>query len=243
MDNSDDRYIQFQRSLEHIHGQLHILETDVPVDKQMEYFRYSEKVRKREKPTVGEAINILFDENSSEKEKKYAMTVLAISGEIKAFRVLEAYAKEPEDNLKDWIGMSVLQAKMTLESEFSEEKRIFISTGLGGKGDMLRFYAFCKSKDLRAFSPYQIQLIEKETAFFIDEAHGIVEKLEVFENYFTLLFLINIKSNIKNILENILIECNQYGDFIDRSLIITNVKVFDDEEIKKELQKNDQAFV
>ena len=240
--NSNDRYRQFQESLEHIQGRFHVLETDVPVEKQMEYFRFSEKVRRhREKPTVEEAIEILYSENTTDRDKKYAMTVLAISGEVKAFRALEAYNKNTKEDLKDWSGMSFLQAKMTLESEFSDEKFIFISTGLGGKGDMLRFFAFFKSKKLRPFSSYQIQLIEKEIPFSVSEAHGVVEKLEIFENYFTLLFLINIKSNIKNVLEDALIECNQYGDFIDRSFIITNVKVFDEEDIKYELKRNDKV--
>ena len=239
MNDSDYKYLQFQNSLGQLEGQFHVLETNVPVETQMEYFRYSENVRRsRNKPTITEAIDILNQSDATANNKKFAMTVLAISGDVKAYRVLEAYSEHPEENLKDWSGMSCLQAKMTLESEFSEEKYIFISTGLGGKGDMLRFYAFFKSKNLQAFSHYQIELIEKEIPFFIDEAHGIIEKLEVFDNYFTLLFLTTIKSNIKNILENALIECNQYGDFIDRSFIITNVKVFDEGDIRKELKKS-----
>jgi len=238
MNVNDNTYKLFHESFEHLQGQFHVLETSVPVEKQMEYFRYSERVRKnKNNPNIEDAIDILNDWNTTEEEKRYLMTVLAISGDVKAYRVLEAYSWYPEENLKDWVGLALLQAKMTLESEFSEEKHIFISTGLGGKGDMLRFYAFFKSKKLRPFSPYQIQLIEKEFSFAVNEAHGVVEKIEIFENYFSLLFLINIKSNIKNVLENALIECNQYGDFIDRGFIITNVKVFDEEEIKSELRR------
>ncbi len=238
MANDDDRYKQFQESLENVQGQFHILETSVPVETQMKYFHYSEDIRKDEnKPTIEEATDILHNPETSDEEKKLAMVALAISGDVKAYRVLETYSQHPAEELKDWAGLSFLQAKMILESEFSEEKHIFISTGLGGKGDMLRFFSFFKSKDLLPFSPYQIQLIEKEIPFAIHEAHGNVENLEVSENYFCIVFLINIKSNIKNILENAIIECNQYGDFIDRSFIITNVKVFDEEDIKKELER------
>ena len=237
MTSEDNKYNQFQESLEHLQGQFYVLETDVPVEMQMNYFRYSEKVRKRDnKPAVEEAIEIINDQYTLDEEKKYAMTVLAISGDVKAYRALETYSQRPGESLKNWASLSLLQAKMTLESEFSDEKHIFISTGLGGKGDMLRFYVFFKSKDLKPFSPYQVQLIEKEIPFSINEAHGVVEELSVFENYFYLIFLINIKSNIKNILEEAIIECNQYGDFIDQSFIITNVKVFDEEDIKKELE-------
>jgi len=237
MINEGNRYRQFHESLERIKGQFRVLETSVPVETQMDYFRFSEKVRKSKiNPTVEEAIAMLNIQYLPIQEKKRAMSVLATSGDVKAYRALEAYSKHPDENLKEWTGLSLLQAKMTLESEFSDEKHIFISTGLGGKGDMMRFYVFFKSKNLQPFSPYQVQLIEKEIPFFINEAHGVVEELNVLENYFYLLFLINMKSNIKNVLENAIIECNQYGDFIDRSFIITNVKIFDEEDIKKELK-------
>jgi len=236
MTNEDNKYRQFQDSLEHLQGQFHVLETNVPVEKQMDYFRYSERIRRSDnKPAVEELIEMLDGRDVSDEKKKYAMVLLAISGNVKAYRALEAYSQHPKENLKDWIGMSFLQAKMTLESEFSDEKHIFISTGLGGKGDMLRFYVFFKSKDLQPFSPYQVQLIEKEISFSVHESHGVVEELKVFENYFYLIFLANLKSNIKNMLEDAIIECNQYGDFIDRSFIITNVRVFDEEDIRKEL--------
>ncbi len=238
MADNEDKYSQFQESLNKVQGEFRILETNVPVEKQMEYFRFSENIRKNhiELSSIEETIETLNNPETSEKDKKQAMTILAISGDVKAYRALETYAQHPEENLKDWANLSLLQAKITLESELSEEKHIFISTGLGGKGDMLRFFAFFKSKDLLPFSPYQIQLIEKEIPFSINEANGIVEELKVFDNYFTIVFLINIRTNIKNILENTLIECNQYGNFIDRSFIITNVKLFDEEDIEKELK-------
>lgn len=238
MDKNNDSYKKFQESLEHLQGHFHVLETTIPVEKQMEFFRYSEKLREQDvKQPVEESINLLNSEDASEESKKEAMSLLAISGDVKAYRALESYQKQAEENLKDWANMSLLQAKITLESEFSDEKQIFISTGLGGKGELLRFFAFFKAKDLNPFSAYQIQLIEKEIPFHIHEAHGIVEELKVSENYFTITFLINIKTDIKYMLENAIAECNQYGDFIDGSFIVTNVRKFNEEEINKELSK------
>ncbi|MCL2651192.1 MAG: hypothetical protein FWD60_09250 [Candidatus Azobacteroides sp.] len=239
MTDSDDKYRRLQESLSNIQGQFHVLDTHVSVEKQMAYFRYSENLRKSstQQPPIEETMLILNSPDASEEEKKYAMTVLAISGDVKAYRALEAYTQHPDENLKDWAGMSFIQAKMTLESELSEKKQIFISTGLGGKGDKFRFFTLFKSKNLVPFSPYQIRLIEKEIPFSINEAQGIVEELKVFDNYFTLIFLISIKANIKNIIEGALTECNQYGDFIDRSFIITNVKIFDEKDIQYELKR------
>ena len=103
---------------------------------------------------------------------------------------------------------------------------------------MLRFFAFFKSRSLEPFSSYQKGLIEKETLFYIQEYEGELEEVNVVENYFTLIFLINMKMDIKKMLAQIVNECNQYGDFVDPNFVITNVKIFSEEDIQKELQKN-----
>ena len=233
MRRDSDVFKGLQQSLDGLKGQLHFLEINVPVDKQMEYFRYSENVRNDTRLTsVEEQINVLFSPESSPKELKFSLSYLSISGDIKAFRAIESYNKEHSD---DWAAMSLLQAKITLESELSDEKQIFISTGLGGKEDKLRFSAFFKSNFLQTFSKYQRELIEKEFPYSIERQGGEVEEIKIAENYFTILFLVNLNVNIKVMFENVLNECNQYGDFINNSYIITNVKVFSEEDIQKEL--------
>lgn len=224
----------FQQSIEGLKGKVQFLETNVPMDKQMEFFRYSENVKNDARPTsIEEQIEILHSQESSPKELKYALAYLAVSGDIKAYRTIESYSKEHED---DWTVMSLVQAKITLESELSDEKKIFISTGLGGKGDKLRFSAFFKANYLRPFSNYQRELIEKEMSYAIERRGGEVEEIKIAKNYFTVLFLINIETDIKVLFENTIGECNQYGNFINNSFIITNMKLFSEEDICRELQ-------
>lgn len=239
----DDNQIfdEFQQSLENLKGNFHVLETSIPVDKQMEYFRYSENVKKNmDLENIDYQIEVLNDVHSESEQKKYAMTFLAVSGDVKAYRALEAYSQKNIPVDSDWMQMSLLQAKITLESEFSDQKQIFISTGLGGKDHKLRFYALFKSNNLVSFSPYQVELIKKEMSFFIQEYDGETEEIVVEKNYFTVLFLIDLRVNIKNLLESALNECNQYGDFISRSFVVTNVKKYTEEEIQRELNKNNE---
>jgi hypothetical protein len=241
MKNNDDIFREFQESLENMKGHFHVLESSVPVERQMEYFHYSEDVKKQsEGRSIEGEISELHSLESSINDKKFAMTYLAVSGDVKAFRELEAYSKTAEPELNDWIQMSLLQAKIILESEFSDEKQVFISTGLGGHERKLRFFSFFKSNELKPFSPYQIQLIKKEIPFHIKKYGGQVEELEVFDNYFTVLYLIDLSVNIKNMMEEALNECNQYGDFISRSFIITNVKKYTEEEIRNELERKNE---
>lgn len=236
MKNDRNALKELQHSLENIKGNLHVLEINVPVEKQMEYFHFSETIRQDPSDTevVENQINILSSSESSPADIKYALAFLAISGDVKAYRAIEAYYQE---HPSDWSALSYIQAKITLESEFSDEKQIFISTGLGGRGDLLRFFAFFKSKRGIQFSDYQKKLIEKEAPYYIQSNQGISEEIQIHDNYFTLLFLIRLQVDIKTMLEEIIDECNQYGDFIDKGFVITNVKVFTDEEIQKELKK------
>ncbi|MDR1610055.1 MAG: hypothetical protein LBS08_00905 [Candidatus Symbiothrix sp.] len=235
MRRDSDVFKGLQQSLGGLKGQLHFLETSVPVEKQMEYFRYSENVRNDSRPTsIEEQINVLHSPESSPKELKYALTYLAVSGDIKAYRIIESYNKEHSD---EWVAMALTQAKITLESELSDEKQIFISTGLGGKENKLRFSAFFKSNHLRTFSNYQRELIEKEIPYAIEQQDGEVEEIIIAENYFTILFLIHFTVNVKGMFENVINECNQYGNFINGDFIITNVKAFSEEDIRKELHR------
>ena len=231
---------ELQRSLAGLDGNLYVLDTTIPIDKQMRYFHYTEEIRTRSTDkTLEEQIEILNSTEATLKEMKDAMAFLAISGDVKAYRALENYSKElPNKDLIEWITLSLIQAKITLETEFSEEKRIFISTGLGGNGSNLRFFAFFKSAELKTFSAYQRDLIEKEFSYFIAQSQGKAEEIKIEDNYFTLLFLLEFHTDIKNVLQRAVNECNQYGGFIDENFIITNVKVFDEEDIQRELKIN-----
>lgn len=231
--DSDEAFKGLQHLFGELKGRLHFLETNIPVEMQMEYFRYSDRVRNEPRPTsIEEQIDILQSPESSPEELKYAVTYLAVSGDVKAYRIIESYSQEHPEC---WVMMALVQAKIVLETELSDEKQIFISTGLGGKGDKLRFAGLFKANRLRAFSQYQRELIEKEVSYAIERQDGEVEEITIAENYFTILFLVHITVDVKDMLENIINECNQYGNFIDNSFIITNIKPFSEEEIRREL--------
>lgn len=243
MKKGKDVFREFQESLKGFHGNLHVLDTTISVEDQLAYFKYSEDVRKNvSEESVDDQIEVLIHPDSTFEELKYALSYLAISGDVKAYRALENYNQQDKTQdklLNNWVQLSLLQAKITLESELADEKAIFISTGLGGRGNLLRFYSFFKSSGFTPFSDYQRQMIEKEFLFSLHKYHGILENIEIKDNYFSLLFLIDFHVDLQKMLRDAVSECNQYGDFINTNFIVTNVKVFDEEDIQKELQKNE----
>ena len=60
-----------------------------------------------------------------------------------------------------------------------------------------------------------------------------IERLTVHETYADLLALMPIRTDIKQLIEHIIEECNQYGDFLSKSFTVTNVKELNDEEIAR----------
>lgn len=234
-----DPFKKFQESIENLDGNLHVLDSSVPVEMQMEFFRYSEMVRKSYvKEDLGEQMQILESGETNPDLLRHALSFLSVSGEIGAYRAIEAYTAEVDKELSDWRSLALMQARIVLESKFSDEKQIFISTGLGGKGEKLRFYAFFKSDRLTPFSAYQKELIDKEFSFSVQKREGEIEQLTISELWFSLVFLISIHENVKTLLEETIEECNQYGNFIDKNFVITNIKVFGREDIQNELLKD-----
>jgi len=73
--------------------------------------------------------------------------------------------------------------------------------------------------------------MQKEFYYTFEKNHSIIEDLVFYTNYATLMALIPIQSSVKDILLNALNECNQFGDFINESFIVTNVKRLDEKEI------------
>lgn len=241
MKDDDDILKNLQHSLGNLKGNFHVLESSIPVKQQMEYFHFSEKVKKDKTIrdiSIEDQISALLNPDSSIEEKKYFMVKIAGSANVTAYRALEAYCLHPDPELTDWSKMALMEARVALEADLSDEKQIFISTGLGGKGNNLRFFGLFKSAELKPFSDYQKELIEREFPFNIEKNGGEVESLDVKENYITLVFLMHFNTNIKHVLDEVVIECNQYGDFIKTAYMVTNVKIYGEEEIQKELEKD-----
>ncbi|MBR2497647.1 MAG: hypothetical protein IKB63_04780 [Parabacteroides sp.] len=238
---------KFQDTFINTNGRFYILEQRVPVKLQMEYFRYSERIRKdpdKNKLDYEVIQDVLFDPEMDAGQKKHVLSILATSNEIKAYRMLEAYAQAPAPEVMEWAHLALMEARIALEADLSDEKQIFISTGLGGKGEKLRFYALMVANKLLPFKDYQRGIIEKELPYLLSNLNCDIERLTIEEKYIELLFLVPVRDDIKKNLDHVIRECNQYGDFISSVYTVTNVKELSEEEIQdilKKHEKNDQT--
>ncbi|MDR1747309.1 MAG: hypothetical protein LBR49_08600 [Tannerella sp.] len=237
-----DAFDQFQKFLSETEGDFHILEQRVPVEVQMEYFKFSNHLRKLlPLPRLNDAdyetaLSELHQPDATKDYKRQILSTLAISKQVKAYRILEQYAREAEPELADWSYMALMESRIALETELSDEKHIYISTGLGGKSKKLRFFVLLLSDAGKPFLDYQRQVIEREFAYSLPREDCKIERLTVKEKHVEMLLLVPIQRDIKRILSSIIKECNQYGNFLADAFTVTNVKELNEKEINKIIQ-------
>ena len=243
-----DFFDRFQTFLKETEMEFHILEHQVPIETQMEYYKNSNRLRnfliplksdlRADETDYIQFVSSLQNPETSRDDKKQILSILAISKQTRAYRLLEQYVQSPDKELTDWAYMALMESRMTLESELSDEKYIYISTGLGGKGKKLRFYILLLSSSGEPFLNYQQQVIEKEFAYTLTNEAGEMERFTINGNYVEILVLIPIQSDIKKIIRSVIHECNLYGNFLSDIVTVTNVKILTRDEIAQIIESN-----
>ncbi|HAN00108.1 MAG TPA: hypothetical protein DCQ26_16030 [Marinilabiliales bacterium] len=218
-----------------------ILEQQIDVKLQMEYFKYSKKLKKdikKEQPIDPETINLYEPEYTNDALKELLVKLASLDNP-KAFRVIEDYTKNGRPELLDWSVLAMQENKMLLESSLLNENQVFISTGLGGKGTMLRYFVVLIGADLNEFAEFQRKIITSEFDFSLKNSQSELEQIDFFENYATMLVLIPFEVAFQNVFKTALEECNQFGNFLKPNFLVTNVKVLSKKEIKDFVEKNE----
>lgn len=225
---------------------FHVVENRVPIKHQLEYFKASGEM-KDDMIEVDDADIDLYEAklNSPEtpiEEKKHILLVLGVSKNIRGYRLLENYQKHPDEELKHWSFMAMMESRVALESEFTGEKQIYVSTGMGGKGNKLRFYGLFMSEDYTPLLDYQQDIIIKEFNYMLPKYNCEVESINIKGNYFDMVFLMPMRTNIRETLNRVVEECNQYGNFLSDLFIVTNLKEINPSEAVKIVALYEKIF-
>lgn len=221
-------------------SKLNILEEEVDIEVQKEYFKMEHLLSKRTKDYQRrckqylENINDLYDNTIDPEIKKEMLIVLATLYNVPVYRAIEKFSKQ-DTPLKKWAIIALQQSRILLESNLLDDPGIFISTGLGGHGLSLRYFCvffYRAPKDLLAF---QQNMLKNETETAIKKAQGYIESMEFKGHYTVMLLLLPLKTDIQRFFTGIIDECNLYGNFLNENMIITNIKKLTDEEIIQSL--------
>lgn len=234
LEPNDSILKQLQELLGEHAGNLNILQHIVDVEVQVEYFEFAQAHQPN--PNHEEVLRSepkLYDPFVSIDEKKRLLVDLALVEQPEAYRILERFSADAPSELNGWSLMALQESRMLLESLFLDEKQVFISTGLGGKGDKLRYFVVLFSLNDLPFSEAQQKLIEGEFDFTLKKYESQLEKIVFQDRYATMHALVPLKMNVREPFQAALDECNSLGRFIRSNFIITNVKAFSVEEIEK----------
>jgi len=233
-----DIYKRIQDAISALPENFSILEEQIDVELQMEYFNYSKDIKSSfDKDFILEHQNDLFNPDVSIDEKKNLLVLLASVENVEYFRAIEKYTRNPDPELRKWSVLALQESRMILQSSLMDEQQVYISTGLGGKGQNLRYFVAFVGNNVSVYSEIQRKLIQTELDLALTNNNGVLEELEFEDNLALCIVLIPLKVDIQSIFVDMIAECNLYGDFIRPEVILTNVKRISAEEIRRFLNE------
>lgn len=237
----DNIYKKIQEAIASLPENFSILEEQIDVELQMEYFNYARDVKtKFPAELIMQHQSELFDPSISIEDKKNLLILLASQEKVEAFRIIEKYAKNPDAELRAWSILALQESRMVIQSSLMDEQQVYISTGLGGKGQNLRYFVvFIANENIGEFSNIQQKLIREELEFSLKRHDGLLEEINFNGDLVEALLLLPVKSNIQEVFSSVINECNEYGNFIRQDIIITNVKRMTIEEIRNFIGKKE----
>lgn len=237
--DEDNIYKKIQEAIASLPENFSILEEQIDVELQMEYFNYSRDVKSKfPAELILQHKDDLLDQSVSIEEKKNLLAILASQEKVEAFRVIEKYAQNPDPELRAWSILALQESRMVIQSSLMDEQQVYISTGLGGKGQNLRYFVvFIANENFEEFSETQRKLIHNELDYSLKRHEGVLEEIRFDKDLVEALILLPVKSDIQEVFSSVINECNEYGNFVRQDIIITNVKRMTPTEIRNFINK------
>lgn len=224
-----------QKLLEHLPENFEILETGIDLQTQKEYLECSISFGRgtlSDEETL-RLSNYLFQSGMNLGAKKKALCLLAHLGTAEAFRNIKKYCKHPDNALRSWASLALQECKMFLEGNLTETNTGFISTGLGGAENKLRYYTLVLPFKKTSFTKTQQKLISDEFSIVCLKENSKLETADLNDNYVGITTLIPIDVAPSSIFETAIFNCNQTGEFVMDHYFSTNVRIPNENEINE----------
>lgn len=232
-------YKRIQEAISSLPENFSVLEEQIDIELQMEYFNYGRELKTNfSSKTILQHQADLFNPDIPLDEKKNLLVLLASQEKVEAFRTIEKYTKKPDTELHKWSILALQESRMVIQSSLMDEQQVYISTGLGGKGQKLRYFVvLIGRKNNLEYTSIQRKLLKDELEFAVNKIDGEFEEMKFEDNLAIALMLLPVKTDLQSLFLNVINECNQYGDFVRQDIIITNVKRMGIDEIKHFINK------
>lgn len=238
MEEHENLYEKIREILGGNPGNLKVLEEQVDLDLQMEYFECSRKIREEKNDDWAlEHMQYLGEPGYSEEVKREILARLAGIPQVECYRAIEFFIKRAEEPLKTWAILALNESRMVLESKIMDENQVFISTGLGGRDEKLRYFIVLMTRSRIDLTESQQMIINNEFEFILKKFDAELEESKFSGSLATILMLLPMKFSLKSVFKEAIDECNRYGDFLNDDFIVTNVRVLSFQEIEDFLKR------
>jgi hypothetical protein len=230
---------RIQQLFGRIPANLSILQEQIDIELQAEYFEQSKKSREvANSKETGIQRELLFNIKTSRDGKKEALVNLASIDDVEAYRAIEKFVSLPDSGLKEWATMALHESRMLLECKLLDENQLLISTGLGGKGSKLRYFLVLISKGEHPLNENHHKIVRGEFEYWLSRNDSEIESIQFYRSFISMLVIIPLQIPVKNLFKKAIQECNLFGDFIQDTFILTNIKQLSEEEIVELLDSN-----
>jgi hypothetical protein len=133
--------------------------------------------------------------------------------------------------------LAMQECRLLIESKLLDKSQVLISTGLGGKGMKLRYFSVLLSVNDIPYNAFQKKIIASELNYMIRHKQGELEKIRFSKELCFITSMIPLPVSVQGFFDDLIQECNNYGNFINREYIITNVKVIPTREIRELIER------
>ncbi len=233
MKEHENLYEKIQEILGGTPANLKILDYQIDMDLQVEYFECSKKLRNElDESWAYDHLNYLTEPGYSIEEKKEILARLATIENVSCYRAIESFIEIAEKPLRDWGLLALNESRLQLESTILEESQVFISTGLGGKKEKLRYFVVLISRANAELTNTHRMVIKNEFDYILKKYEAELEEVNFSGYLATVLLLLPMNHSLKKVFREAITECNYYGDFLQDDFIVTNVKTLSFKEIK-----------
>lgn len=236
MENKDKS--QIKEFLDSIPDNFDILTAGIDMVTQSEYISFSQKINcvDDQKIVLGKAER-LFSKELPVEDKKRILVELAHLGTVESYRAIEKFLKYSGKELEAWALLSLQECRMFLESDLLDDKKGFISTGLGGKGNKLRYCFVIRSLNAMPFSKNQREVILEQFKFMCKDLDVELEEISFKENYFRAKVLVPMDVAVEEFIERGIKSSNKISQCLQFHYYVSNVNIPTDEEILEYLRE------
>jgi len=238
MEDHENLFEKIQEILGGTPGNLKVLEQKIDMDLQMEYYDCSMKIREeRSDAWALEHMQYLSEPGYSVDVKKEILARMASVESVECYRAIETFLEDVDGVLHSWAILALNESRMLLESKIMDENQVFISTGLGGKDEKLRYFVVLMSRARIDLTESQKMVIKNEFEFILNKFDAVMEESNFSGYLATILLLLPMNHSLKSVFKEAIDECNRYGDFLNDDFIVTNVRVLSFGEIVDFLER------